>query len=147
MNRKQFLSEMKQGFFQTLKEISSPFVEEKLEQVDQAVENITGVHWKAVKELALPLSEHKIYDVSLARQPLLIMKSNDAILCILKKCKCCGAFIHYISYAKEMRCLPCDYSVSLTSKQARERLYILHTKEENNFLWIGLPLELLKMEK
>lgn len=144
MNRKQFLAEMKRGFFQTIKEVSSPFVEEKLEKVDQAMENITGVHWEKVKDVSLPLLENSVQDISIARLQLLLACFDGKIICVLKKCKKCGAFIHYISYLKELKCLPCDLSVSLQASDAKEQLYFLHTKVEDGYLWVALPLEYLK---
>ena len=144
MDRKQFLTEMKDSFFQTIKEISNPFVEEKLEKMDQAMENITGIHWEKVQNVSLPLPEHFIHDIFIARLPLMLLCFDGETICILKKCKKCGAFMNYISYLKEMKCLPCDLSISLQSNEVKEQLYFLHTKEEDGYLWIALPLEFLK---
>ena len=143
MNRKQFLSEMKKGFFQTIKEVSSPFVEEKLEQVDAAMENITGVHWTKVSGVILPLRENHIQDITVARVPLMIAQLDGKRFCIHKKCKKCGSFLNYIAYRKEMKCLSCDMSVPLVGAE-KSQLDFFHSKIEDGFLWVALPHKHLK---
>lgn len=143
MDRKQFLFEMKKGFLQTIHEISRPFVEEKLEKVDAAMENITGVHWVKVSNVSLPLRENHVQDIMIARLPLMIAQLDGHRLCIYKKCKKCGSFLNYISYQKEMKCLSCDTSFPLTMNEDTQ-LDFFHSKIEDGFLWVALPLEQLK---
>lgn len=143
MDRKQFLSEMKKGLFETIKEVSSPFVEEKLEKVDAAMENLTGVHWTMASGVTLPLRENHVQDITLARLPIMIAQVEGTRICILKQCKQCGSFLNYIVYRNEMKCLSCDTSYPLV-KDEEKHLEFLHSKIEGGFLWIALPIEKLK---
>lgn len=107
MNRAEFFREMGKGLLKTIKEISSPFLEEELEKMDELADKVAGVTWHIAgkKEFFNPGDAH---DLFLGGQSVILFRREKEFAAYRKLCLCCKMMPQWIPYEKKLKCLSCE---------------------------------------
>ncbi|MDF2947064.1 MAG: Rieske (2Fe-2S) iron-sulfur domain protein [Bacillales bacterium] len=147
MDRLEFLTEMKKGILNTIKEVSKPFLEEEAEKVNKLTDEISGIHWAPTGLSVETIKENKVVELIILRQQILLADLNDQIVCYKKICKNCNSIVNYISYRKVIKCLMCEEEINVQTWEGTVQLDSFKTKVENDKLYVAIPLELFKKKE
>lgn len=137
MDRLGFLSYMKNSIFNTVKEISAPFIEEDLQKVDQWIDNLAGIKW-------IPAEGQKLdegidcKDLYIANKHLLSFFNGQEVRIYEKQCQKCNTIVNWISYDKTLKCFQCGSSFKVKDRQGDLSLKEYKAKCENGIWYIGI---------
>lgn len=114
MNRSDFLKEMKNSFGETLKGIFSPFIEEKVEQIDDASSILSGEKWSELPPIDTTI-EWGVRDFYLAEESFNLVIQGENVQAFKKQCPTCKSLIMITAFDKKAKCFICDQSISLVN--------------------------------
>ncbi|MGG0717319.1 hypothetical protein ABE096_06930 [Robertmurraya massiliosenegalensis] len=117
MKRSEFFTEMGKGFFQTVKEITSPFIKEDLNKMDVFADKVVGMKWYEIG-LVDSFRKEGIHDVFVSGEPFVLVKGQDMRV-YRKVCPSCDQMMHWISFEMKLKCMNCEQSFELLNQGAR----------------------------
>lgn len=139
MKRSEFFSEMGKGLFQTVKELSSPFVSENLTNLDQFVDQMAGFQWVEACSTDSFLKEGiHIHDLFIGGKPISVVSVGQEWSAINKVCPTCQSMVQWISYEKKFSCFYCEKSYYIESKSGELSLAYIPLKTIDGKLYLGL---------
>lgn len=140
MNRLEFLQELKKSFFDTVKEIALPFVEEDARKVEEAVDHLLGLRWFPIS-VPQEMKEGDLQSITVGKRSYyLYNKGGGSLTAVEDRCPRCGGFLHYLSYRKELRCLTCDEGAGL-DRADEGYLTAAPVKQEKGNWYIGVKTD------
>lgn len=137
MNRLQFIAEMKKSLLETTKEISTPFIEEKVTEIDHLAMKLVGLKWIKLEGIN-PSSFSGVRDHFINGVSVLLFSDGIQLIAYEKKCQSCNTILNWISFEKNLKCFSCDKTYSVEDENgdlACKRYYI---KEHCGEWFIGL---------
>lgn len=139
MNRLRFFSEMKKGMLQTVKAVSEPFLEEKLDQLDQAVDSILQLEWvlltKDVELLA------KVEQRFINGKNIIVLRTGEGIQAVSSICPVCSNLLCFSEGTMVLKCLMCEKEYSFHSQAGELALTFLPIRKQNNAYEIGINVD------
>lgn len=135
MNRKDFFLEMNKSFLDTIKAVAEPFVEEKLNQMDQLTDELLQIVWIDVTENLESLKDSQSTIIS--GRNIVFIRFNEEILAFEGICPTCKQILMY-TWSKELKCYLCDQTVDLKIDEKQEKLKQFPLKQVDNTFLIGL---------
>ncbi|MCP8970361.1 Rieske (2Fe-2S) protein [Ectobacillus ponti] len=106
LNRREFLSEVRDSLWQTVRALLRPAAEEKLEQLEEAVQVLEGVRYveaARIKELSLLQITRK----QIGKQAVLLYQAEGQLYAVSEQCPSCGTLLYVNSYDCKISCLSC----------------------------------------
>jgi len=132
MNRKDFFSEMNKGLLDTLKAISEPFVEEKLNQLDHITDELLQIEWVVVTENLDSLRDSQSTIIS--GRNIVFVQLEGKKMAFEGDCPTCKHLLMY-TWDRNLKCYLCDQTYDLKENENSNLLkrYPLR-KNENGYL-------------
>lgn len=138
MKRSEFFSEMGKGFLHTVKEVTSPFVSDYMDKLDNVVDKLAGVKkWCEVGSVE-SLAAEGIHDKYIEEAPVIIVYEKKQFAAFQKVCPTCKTMLQWISYEEKFKCFICDEDFHMNTDDDHLKLRKYPLKEENGKLYIGL---------
>lgn len=137
VDRSDFFSYLKKSLIDTVKEVSSPFIEEDIKKVDLLVDNLAGLKWIPIH--GEKLDERMGYrDLYIDNHHIASFYDGIEVLIFDKVCQKCHTIVHWLSYDKKLKCFGCDTSITVNDRQGDLQLKEYKTKCENGVWFIGI---------
>ncbi len=112
MEREEFIKEMKEGFGETMKGVLSPYIEDKIEGLDDITSLLAGQKWHELPELSSKEEWH-FREFHLGKNSFYLISQNGYHHGIKKQCPTCKSMITITTFDKRAKCFICDQSLSL----------------------------------
>jgi len=109
LNRLQFLAEMKKSLINTTKEITFPFLDEKLEHLDSLADQIVGVIWLPLERLK-PSSFSGVQEHFINSRSVLLYSDGKNLKAYGKICSSCNSLAQWIAFDEKLTCFICERS-------------------------------------
>lgn len=114
MKREDFFKEMKKGFFNTLKSVYEPFIEEDLEKLEKTTDRILGVNWSFVCSEYYQFNNINQFYIS--GSPILITKEEGNVKAFSGICPSCSNLLHLSVLYSTCKCLNCGNDYNFQNK-------------------------------
>ncbi len=137
MNRAEFFREMGKGLLKTIKEISSPFLEEELEKMDALADKMAGVTWHIAGNKEL-FAAGEVHDLFLGGQSVILFRREKEFAAYRKLCLSCRMMPQWIPYEKKLKCLSCEKEFFLESRGGDLKLRRCPVKIEGDNVLVGV---------
>ena len=131
MDRIDFLREMKNSFGETIKGIFSPFLEEKVEKIDDATSILSGEKWSELPPLDTSI-EWGVRDFYLGEDSFNLIIQGENIQAFKKQCPTCKGLIVITPFDKKAKCFMCDQSLSLVNFEGDLKVTRSEVKKRND---------------
>jgi len=136
MRRGDFLKEMADGLFQTVKSVYEPFLSGDLEKVEAAAERALGITWHPL------MKEHEL-DVDIEMKffngkPLIISRYETSIQAINGVCPVCSNIIILSTLFSTGKCLNCQKEYDFKIQSGDLQLVSYPIKRKNGTYLIGI---------
>jgi hypothetical protein len=131
MNRIDFLKEMKNSFGETIKGIFSPFLEEKVEKIDDATSILNGEKWSELPLLDTS-TEWGVRDFYLGEDSFNLIIQGENIQAFKKQCPTCKGLLVITPFDKKAKCFMCDQSLSLVNFEGDLKVTRSEVKKRND---------------
>ncbi|MDF2536953.1 MAG: Rieske (2Fe-2S) iron-sulfur domain protein [Bacillales bacterium] len=131
MDRIDFLKEMKNSFGETIKGIFSPFLEEKVEKIDDATSILSGEKWSELPPLDTSI-EWGVRDFYLGEDSFNLIIQGENIQAFKKQCPTCRGLIVITPFDKKAKCFMCDQSLSLVNFEGDLKVTRSEVKKRND---------------
>lgn len=134
MNRLQFLKLIPYSFFETMKGIYAPLLEDEVNAMKEAVSSVYYA-WYPIGEYE---GQHEV-DIKYIRQiPIAIYKQGDYVCARKAICPHCHVMLHYIQAENRFLCLYCDRAFTWASEEKTCSMPPLATKKINGEWYVQL---------
>ncbi|MFB6467290.1 Rieske (2Fe-2S) protein [Cytobacillus sp. Hz8] len=137
MKRSEFFSEMGKGLFRTVKEVTSPLIEDDLDKFDSIVDEIIGVKWVEAGNVE-SFSPEGVHDLYIAGKAIAIISDQQKLKAYQKLCPNCQAMPQWISYEKVFKCFNCEDLYHVETDEGSLQLKKFPLKKEAGKLFVGL---------
>lgn len=143
MKRREFFAQIKQDLLETLREISQPLMEDKLEKMDRAVDSLLDVQW-------LPLSGHAPegfrgwQEIYLGGHWVYLYSDGSRMRAFDKICSSCQSITTRLDGQKIIKCLMCEHTFSLVELTGELDVTELPIKAINRQYYVGISQLLRK---
>lgn len=135
MKRDEFIREMGNSLFQTVKSVYQPFFHEDLEKVENAADRALGITW-------LPLMKKN--DVSpdlemrfISGKPIIVANYETNMQAISGVCPVCSNIIILTTLYSSGKCLNCQKEYNFKTQTGELKLEHLPIKTKDNTYFIG----------
>lgn len=136
MKRSEFLKEMGSSFFQTVKSVYDPFIQEDLEKVEEAADRALGIQWMplmkadgTIKKLEMRYIEGK---------PIIVSRYGTDIQARNGICPVCSNIIIVSTLYSSGKCLNCENEFNFQSNSGTLQLESLEVKKKDQMYFVGL---------
>lgn len=136
VNRLRFFSEMKKGFLDTVKAVSKPLIEEKMEQFDRAADSLLQIKWISLSD-DITLSGRVIQQY-VDGTPVIIFHANEEIQAASTICPVCTNLFYFSESTLQLKCFSCEKSYSLVKGEGDLHVQFLPLRKRNNRYEIGI---------
>lgn len=136
MKRSDFLKEMGNSLFQTIKSVYEPFIQEDLEKVAMAAEQLLEIKWVPLindVDTALQLEIKFMED-----RPIIISRHERNIQVMDGICPVCSNLIVVTTLYSTGKCLKCEKEYNFKTKQGQLKLNALPLKFSDQMIYIGI---------
>lgn len=141
MKRSDFFSEMKKGMFRTVKEISSPFIHEDLEKVDQFIDRVAGIQWFEIGDTD-SFKKNDTHHFFMGGGSISLLTLEQKWEAFDTACPTCQTMVQWIAYNKKFSCFVCEKSFSVETKEGELVLAQIPMKIEQGRLYFGLKKDI-----
>lgn len=135
MNRKDFLFSINKSLIDTVKAVAEPFVEEKLNQMDQLTDDLLQIVWVDVTENLLNLRDSQ--SVIISSKNIVFIRLNEEVLAFEGVCPTCKQILMY-TWEKELKCYPCDQTIHLREETEQKNIKQFPLKKVDQLYLLGL---------
>jgi len=136
MNRGDFLKEMAEGLFQTLKSVYRPFLSEDLEKVEAAADQALGITWHPF------MKEQELYsDLEMkffSGNPVIVSHNGTNMQAIDGVCPVCSNIIYLSTLYSTGKCLNCQKEFNFRTQSGDLQLGSYPLKRRNDTYLIGI---------
>ncbi|MFS0784710.1 hypothetical protein [Bacillus sp. 1P06AnD] len=111
MNRLQFLKEMKDSLFTTVKSVYEPLVEDDLQKLSRSADKMLGIKWVLLAGRADEMAD--LEQRQIEGQPIICVKEGNSIRAYSGICPACTNLLVLSSFEKNCKCLMCEENYPL----------------------------------
>ena len=135
MNRLDFLKEVKNSLFETVKAACAPLVEDKLEKLDHSIDLLSQLQWWHVANEAA--SNNTIEQKFIDGRSLLLVHANHTIRAFNGACTACNQLLHVFQITSTCKCMNCDQEYILAGSE-KSYLQEYPMKRRDDGYYVGL---------
>jgi hypothetical protein len=138
MNRLDFFKEMKIGLLKTAASIYEPLMEEDIEKVHRASDQLLGVKWYFLTDKLL--DTNRIEQKRINGRPFIIVFHNRHLKAFSGICACCSQLLFISATNSACKCMTCEKEIRLFQSSSFNSEIILEypVKKERDGYYIGL---------
>lgn len=115
MNRLEFLKELKKSLVDTVRYVSAPIVEEKMEKLDHSLDVLSQIQWWHVTN---QVSEStKIEEKYIDGQSILLVHEDKKLRAFNGFCPSCNHLLHVFQMDSKCKCMNCEEEYSFMSNE------------------------------
>jgi hypothetical protein len=136
MKRGDFLKELGNSLFETVKSVYEPFIQEDIEKVGEAADRALGITW-------MPLMNDDEFSSDLdikfiARKPIIISRNGTNMQAFDGVCPVCSNIIILSTLYSSGKCLNCQKEFNFKTMTGDLQLDLLPTKIKDYIYFVGL---------
>ena len=124
---------------QTVKAVSEPFLEEKLDQLDHAVDSILQLEWVLLTEDIELLA--KVEQRFINGKNLIVLRTGESIQAVSSICPVCSNLLCFSEDKMELKCLMCEKEYSFHNQSGELALCFHPIRKRNNAYEIGINVD------
>lgn len=136
MKRIDFIKEMRNSIFQTVKYAYEPFFQEDVEKVGEAADRVLGVKWLPLMNIeeSAPDLEMKYIE----GRPIIISRYDTNMQVMNGICPVCSNIIMVTTLYSSGKCLNCEKEYNFKAQQGNLQLESLPVKVKDNMIYLGI---------
>lgn len=141
-DRKEFFIQLKQGLVDTVQEVSRPFLEEKIEQIERATDSLLQIEWHR-----LEVSDTNLREIGhhlVAGEQLISFVKEEERHIISSICPTCNNLIFYFESELKLSCFTCNEQLSLKEFTGNLKVNFYPIRKQQSFYEVGITKNKLK---
>lgn len=135
--RRDFLKEMKQGLFATLKTVYEPFVEDDLKKLEETTDRMLGIEWSFLCSDKQQQVE-KLSQFYINGKPIIVIHEQGNIQAVSGVCPECSTLLHLTPLFSTCKCLNCEKEYNFQTRTGTLTFTELPITKKNNDYYVGI---------
>lgn len=136
MKRGDFLKELGNSLFQTVKSVYEPFIQDDIEKVGEAADRALGITWMPLMNKEELSSDLEIKFI--AGRPIIISRNGTNMQAWDGVCPVCSNIIILSTLYSSGKCLNCQKEFNFKTQTGDLKLVLLPTKIKDHKYFVGL---------
>lgn len=135
-DRFRFFSEMKKGFLETVKAVSEPLIEEKIDQIDRVTDSILQLKWVFLTDnvVHLPCVEQRFID----GEQVIVFRTGEEVKAVSNICPVCSNLFFFFESTNKVKCFMCEKEYSFFSGGGDLSVSFFPIRKKDNRYEIGI---------